>query len=776
MPYCAKLHYRPIFVVVAPEKQRSSNGYNLPLYPPTKERDENYYRDYILALLHQHCTAGHYAQLRASDLYQSFLGKEANTEYHSQLEVYDIDPSQTPGGTGMNVPYIWVNMGEIQAKVKVLESDLIRRGFRPQVKVINKDAQERKSEAKQKALAAAIFRPYGRALDEALGEGPLAEPVDSPKNAADVEEYIRRTYKDQAGVVMQAVINYAIEYYRYKELRLQLFMDVAIVGECHAGVVIKNGMPEFQYCSPLRSVSDAFSMDDHRTDAQMFITWDYMTLPEIAEEFGIKSEEFEELQKLREKNKLSWNGVPSASDSIMFQPFQEHGEVQRALVARAQWLDVKEVAAKITTDQHGNEHFHTFYDDPKKAEKGDKLEKRLVRTTREAVLIGGHILRNWGEAKNQDRSVDDPTETNLDFLSLKPYTFLGQNQSAVGILTPLYRLRHFFWTKIQLEVSKSGGKGITIHPDRLPDEWGDSTTAVPLALYYLKGTGIQIANGEMGPDDRRAVEEFDMSIGNSIEAFLRLSEAIDQEAGVAVGVPDTRQGEVVSANQLSGVTAQTNAAAAAVTAGLHERFSHFESRLLTRFCAKAKICWAMNPEKFRPALGDFNFEWLLDNVDVDLQDYGMVIYREPIDFDTLQIYVNSAVSAGMPPHVGLKIMLIAVEDVSRAIQEFYREEESRQERAEQLQLQMAREANQAMLQAKQEDLKSKVAPAQIAADAKVQGAQIAGQAAANVARIKSGDQDRANIAKQATEIFKSRAQQALEDAKMAREPENQQNP
>ena len=655
-----------------------------------RARDKAYHLEYTLALLGRYGSNASYQQAMVADAYEAFNNNQSVESYNDQLSAYDVDMTKVTGNAGDKgeVPFIWIRLGQIRAKVGVLEGDLIKRGFRPQVRAVNADALHRKAEFRLKIKADTAFAPYGKELDAALGQGPMAEPDNVPETLAEVESFVAKNYKDQAAQVTQAILLYAIEFYRYRELRLRLFLDAVIAGRCHVGIEIRAGFPIFKYYNPLRVVTDTWGEEDHRDDDSCFMACDYKSPEDIAEEFGLGLAELQDLYDRYQTDKIDFHGVGAPGGNMIYKPFAENGTNIEMLVIRSQWIDRKMVSAKVTTDKHGNEHVQTIYSEDagehkltKKEEgEGATIERRLVKTVRKAAVIGGDLVLDWGEATNTVRRIDNPAETMLDYCTLVPYSMNGKNVSLVQMISPIYALKEFFWTKIQLEISKSGGRGISIDATQLPPEWGDASSAIPIALYYLKGTGVHIRSGsstDIAGDP--PVVDFDMSVGNAIEAFLRLSEALDAEAGEMIGVTPTRQGEIVSANQLSGVTAQSNAAASLVTLGLHERFKQFESRVMTKYVEKAKICWAMNPERFRPALGDLNFDWIVKNVDVQLQDYGVFIYEEPIDKQKLEFFVTSAVSAGMPPHIGLKVMQMAEEDVQKAVDFFYKKEEDRQQ-------------------------------------------------------------------------------------------------
>jgi hypothetical protein len=208
-----------------------------------------------------------------------------------------------------------------------------------------------------------------------------------------------------------------------------------------------------------------------------------------------------------------------------------------------------------------------------------------------------------------------------------------------------------------------------------------------------------------------------------------------------------------------------------VTEGFFQRFYEFENRVLIKHLEQAKICWAMNPDRFRQAIGDSAFEFLVDNIDLDLQDYGIHVYPQPVDYENLKNFIMQAVSAGMPAHVGLKVMRIAVFNIEQAIDMFYEEEEKRKQQMMDQQQQIAAEANASNERIAAAQLQRAQVPAQITADAKLAATQMQVEGSTRNTQLKGQNEQAASGAKQATEVFKSSL--ALQEAELGRQQERE---
>ena len=774
----------------------------MPNRDPRIPRTEEAHKEMVLSFMQKHMGAAAARKLQIANAYDAFNNNQDNSVYSSQFDVFAGeeliyhtghrtgiangsigDGGEALHGRKMDVPYVWVRLGKIRKKVTLLEGELARRGFQAQVAAINREAKDRKTEFRNNTAAAIATKKDMRMVDQALGQ-PFAEPANVPDDMTKLEQHVSKNYRDKAAMVMQAILTFSVEHYRYLFMRLSLFIDAVVAGECHASCEIRNGFPWFYRVNPLKVIYDSVSDDDFLTGMTAFMEYDYVDLYDAAEHYGMDKAKATKLYEEYKNGSIQWKGVPSAyQGKAHFPAFSEDistGSMERVLQTKMQWVDFKEVQAKVWKDEFGQEFVQTYYNEKevsltaKEVSNGAKIEKRLIKSCRRATLLGGELLVEWGEVPYQTRSIDNFTETTLDVVSMIPYYINGSVVSLVDQLSPLQSLKEFFVTKLQLEIAKSGGKGISIDVSMMPPEWGGGQTAINRALYYLKGIGVHFKSHQHGDiPGTKSIEEFDTGVGRAIEAYLRLSEWLDSEMDEMSGITPTREGQITSANQLKGVTASSNAQSSLITEGFFQRFYELENRLLTKHLEQAKICWAGNPDKFRPAIGDEAFDFLVDNIDIDLQDYGVTVYPQPIDYENLKIFVMQAVSAGLPAHVGMKIMRLAVFNIEQAIDEFYEKEEERGQQQLAMQQQIAAEANASREAIAKMQMDRASVPAQIAADAKIESTKInVGGQAANI-KAKGGNERAAAMDGMATEVFK--AGLAQQEADLQRNFEAEQN-
>jgi len=408
----------------------------------------------------------------------------------------------------------------------------------------------------------------------------------------------------------------------------------------------------------------------------------------------------------------------------VFLPFNEIDNQTRALVFQAQWLDYKEVKVKVSYDSYGNEHIHylderklnalkdklkginkrenpdlhekakkevsnyasNFKLSPKETEAGAKITKRRIKTVRTAALIGGSILKEWGEEKNITRDFSNPSETTLSYHALIPNYVHHKNLSKVDELKGIQDLKNILLFKIQLEISKSGGKGITINEDMLPE--GFTTKDV---MYYLKAFGIipSVKGKEGYPENVKVVEQFDMGISDTVSQILNIVIYLDSQMDRISGISDIRQGQTQT-GQLVGVTQASLVQSSMITEHLFDLFSQFEERVFQKHADLVKILWAKKRDKFAPILGDLNMNFLESDVEVDMDDYAIFVKVTPPllrDEELIkQLVMQAWQGGGIQMSEMLDLLdLIMHDDVKQAYHNLKRKAEKREKLKAQIQ-------------------------------------------------------------------------------------------
>ncbi len=699
---------------------------------PESEKDKEWYKQNIIAIMGSTLNGSYYTTRESMvENYNYFNGEYDMERFSGITSTLSSDKKDA-------LPAIWLDFNSIRPKIYLLEGELIKRGFEVGVNAINKEAKSRRLEFKKNVVAQMYLRDVVANLkDEYDVDIPLAEEL--PDKIEELEDFVSSNYKDNHELIMEYIIRYNVEVYKWKFKRLRLFRDICVVARCFVKNEIRNGYPQWRVLNPINVVFDHNSDDDFLTDSTYFGEVHYMGNEDIIEKWNLNKKEIKELREKGKGDTLLWTGAVAGELGTIFLPYNELDNQTRALVFQAEWLDYKEVKVKVSYDSYGNEHIHylderklnalkdklkeidkkanpDLYDKVKKevsnyannfkvsskeGEAGAKIATRKIKTVRTAVLIGGNILKEYGELKNITRDFSNPSETTLSYHALLPNYVNHKNLSKVDELKGIQDFKNILMWKIQLEIAKSAGKGVVINEDMIPDKYKGAKT-----MYNLKAFGIIFSkSGTEGfPENKKAVEDFDMTLSETVSQILNVIIYLDSQMDRISGISDIRQGQIQT-GQLVGVTQASLVQSSMITEVLFDLFSQFEERVFQKHADLIKILWAKKRDKFAPILGDLNMNFLESDVEVDMDDYATFVKVTPLllrDEELIKGLVMDAWQSGGISHSEkLDLLdLIVHDDIKQAFNNLKRKAKKR----EQLQAQMRQAEQQAMMAQKMADI------------------------------------------------------------------------
>lgn len=660
---------------------------------PETEKDEKWYKDYVLAIM-QNSLDGNFSLVRTimSDNYDFFNGTQTGDEFNFLQQSEDGKES---------LPAIWINFNKIRNKVNLLIGDLISRGFEISVRSINQEAETKKMDFKKRTLTEMKMREINKELLESAGFGQLVSEQPIPESLEELNDFMKYSYKSNEELIIETALKYNIKLYQWKYKRLHLFRNVVITGRVFAKNEIRNGYPQIRMLDPRNVVFDPYATDDFLTDASYFGEVRYMSIEDAAEQYGISEKDIKDLYEYGKKGgeKLSWFGVMDYSGSgYVFSNFEKINDETRILVFSAQWYDYKKVRYKVSVDNYGNEHLK----DVEKGEKGKDIEERIIITIRQATLLGGEKLVEWGEAANQPRDIDNPSVTRLGYVSLIPNYVNFKGVSKVEELKGLQKLKDVIMYRIQLEVATAGRKGVAYDIAKLPDQMD-----IEKVMYYLKVAGITFYDsGKEGmPTGSAPIHTIDSSLSQSVQLYLNLSMMIDNEMDSVSGINEARQGQVMGSSQLVGVTQASLTQSGIITESLFELFTQFEQRIFQGHADLIKIAW-VDKDKFSPILGELGFDFLQQDIDVDLDDYAVFVEPIPHVLENKQRLTEMVMAALQSGKLSFPdaLDLLIEKDIRRGIRKFTKRVEQREQDEKEFALtqqQLAGEQAAASEQAKQ---------------------------------------------------------------------------
>lgn len=656
---------------------------------PDSQKDEAWHKQAVESItkrsLNQSYTINYVMMNQSVNFFQSL---QTGDEYKFLQESQDGDV----------LPAKWMNLNRIRPKLTTVLGGFMEKGWEIDVKAINTEAVSQKLEIKEQKRVQIRMKPTAQMMAEhsGLDFGSNEEVPDSEEELDDHME----SYKSTSEFIMWSALDWLSKLFEWDYTRSKLFLDILIMGRCFAKIEIVNGLPVIRRIDPRLMIFDTNATDDFLTDSTYFGEVRYMSMPEAIEHYGLTKDEIELIKNSTKSDSNLTNSVTSfnqdfisSRDNQILYYKQEAGEL-RVLVVTGYWADTKSYNHKISKDQYGTEHIKRVKD----TDQGEDITKKRIKIWRRGTIVGGRVLKEWGEMENQPRDRDNLCETYPPYIACIPFFMNGVGVSIVQLLKPLQDLKDITMYNISLAMSRAGAKGFIYDLAQLPDDM-----SIEQVIKYLKVVGIGLIDSKKDglPSNFNQFQQYDMSISESVSQYIGIMNMIDAEMDAISGINEARQGVAQGASQAVGVTQSLLLQSNLSTAPLEKLYRIFASRCLSQQAKLVKIAWA-GKEKFAPIIGDVGVDFLKEDIDLDLQDYGVFVQETPPlidDIRSFREFVMAALQSGNLEFIDAlelmqeKNLKLATRKYRKAIQA---KQESDQQHEQQMQAQQAQQ--QALMQ------------------------------------------------------------------------------
>lgn len=664
-----------------------------------KDKDKEYFLSKVFENLHGLDARDCAMKSVMSNMYNYFHGTQTNSSFDSIYDSFSINGGE---GDKLTLPIIHLRFNKIRAKIKSLVGDLIDMGYEIHVEAINQEAKTRITEQKAKMLALYELRP---AMEYAAAQTGIEVGVgdDIPESHEELKEMLENL-KENTEIAMEACLRVSLANCKWHYMRLQLFIDAVIAGECHAKTHIINGEAIIDRINPMNMFYPIVVDDNDFLDkTNSFCIVYYEALNEVLRKYNISEADFKKLESSANK---FFNGLSHKGKAYLTRYLDERKDI--VSVIECYWMESKKVAGVERSNEHGDTSFSIDYNNNngKSYKNGEKVKRKRVGVLRKGVLINGFLLAEWGDVENQPRYIYDYARAQKNITSYRPFYINGQSTSEVALMSQAQDFRDYLLNVLQLEITKAGGNVIAIDVSKLPADWGDPQTAIKTMLYYLKSMGVYVydsSQGEIPDSNAKAVDKFDIGIGSVISAYISLMQFIDSEMDGMSAINEARMGNATG-RELASVTAMNLSQSNKVSKYVFNGFLEFESILLTKHAQHIRTSWSIDPDRWRAAVGDNAIDLLLFDSDMTLDDHAIKVKQGVISRSDLKNYLLAAIQHGMPIEDALEIEMIAVDDIKLALHKFIKSRRIATKEAQQMQAQMAQQQQMAMLQANQDKL------------------------------------------------------------------------
>lgn len=645
----------------------------------SEKNTEKYHEDFARAIVNRSITDSWRNDFNLIAECYKFLEEGSNGELVGHLQKAD---------DGTDLPAIWLSLNSIPTKIDLLTGELETRGYDIRVRALNKEAVHRKNEEKERLRVKRRLQPLFATADADAGI-PTGESEYVPQTEEELNEYGDLSIKDKFELIMTGILKWLAKRNDWDEERKILFRDVLTAGRAWVRNEIVRGIPRSSRVHPLNMIFDTSSRKDDLSDATYFGEVEYLPLASAAERYNLTTEELQRVYNAHQEY-LGLNAAnevvsPAADYVNSFDTiggkrllwFKTVDDELRVLVTRAVWRDYKHLSHKNEINKkYGTEHLQKLppgADLREREENKTKLITKKLEIWRQCTIIGGHIIREWGEVPNQARDVNTLATTKPPYEAWIPNYSSGRGVSKVEQLAGIQLYKDILMYNMQLAVIRSGAKGISYDLAMKPD-----TMTVEQVMRYLKVYGISFYNSKdfqyLPGSNTSPFREYDLSMSDSIVRYVELMGYLDREMEKISGVSAERQGAVQGASQGLGVTQTAVFQSNLITQPYFIGFERFCSRVLNQQAKLAKISWAEGKEVFAPVIGDVGVDFLREHIDLDLEDFAAFSESVPPlirDRDKFENLVFAATQSD-PTFIDEAVAIMMEPDIRTAVRRFQR--------------------------------------------------------------------------------------------------------
>lgn len=644
---------------------------------PESQKKEDYYEKWVRAIVSSTFTDQWVAKYDVLEMLYKYYQDGSSGDLTGYLQT-------APDGSAL--PAIWTSLNTIASTIDTLVGEMEARGYDIKVRALSKEAISRKLEEKERLRAERRILPSLLEAEQKTGIKLTSEEY-IPQTEVELDHYMDYSFKDKVEIIYEGILKFIAEYSHWDEKRKRLFMDTLIANRCIVRNEIVRGIPQPRVIEPRKFIFDPNSTDDMLSDSTFFGEAEYMPLPSAAEQYGLTMKEIQEAyntyqeflgmgDQIRAKANYSTYFASIPSQRVRW--FRIIDGTPRCLVLRTCWRDIKTLRHKEdVVNKYGVEQTilkDVTNDEFIRKRDADKVVTNTIEIWRQATLVGGKFLKEWGECLNQPVDLNTLSVTKPPYEVWIPNFFDGRSVSKLEQLVTPQLLKDIAFYHVQLLMAKAGGKGIVVDMAMAPEGWTQADV-----ITHLKTNNLVFVNSkeyQMGMGNMNLFDTFDLTLSESLQQYFTIMQYLDSQIGMMSGVSQERKGQVQGSSTAVGVYDAALYASSNVTRSLYEGFRRFCERVLQHQANLARIAWA-NKEVFAPIIGDVGIDFLREHIDLDLEEVGVFVQeippsirdRQKLD-EKLAIYLQSS---GGDPQALADVLAIDMEpDIKVAVRMFQR--------------------------------------------------------------------------------------------------------
>lgn len=425
-------------------------------------------------------------------------------------------------------------------------------------------------------------------------------------------------------------------------------------------------------------------------------------------------------------------------------PYDHNGNIRVVQVYWKSRRKVKKVKSynAVTGEEEYNIYPETYICDK---DRGEEEQTLWINQAWEGTKIGKDIYVNMRPRPIQYNSISNPSRCHFGIVG-SIYNITGDKPfSLVDIMKPYSYYYDFIHDRLNKAIAKNWGKILQMDIAKVPEGWD-----VDKWMYFAKVNSIAVvdsfkegnkgaATGKLaGGLNNASTGVIDLELGNSIQQHINLLEYIKSEMSEVAGISKQREGQISNRETVGGVERAT-LQSSHITEWLFIIHDDVKKRAMECFLETAKIALRGRSKKFQYILPDGAIRVIdIDGDEFAECDYGMVVDNSS-EIQQLKSQIDTLAQAALQNQLLSFSTLMRIYSscsISEKVRLIERDEQKRQQQAEQTQqqqlqaqqqiAQMQQQEKQAELQLEdainQRDNETKIVVATISAQSRQNGA------------------------------------------------------
>lgn len=569
--------------------------------------------------------------------------------YNSNFDEKDFKHVTDPFNVGDAFPSKMQNHNIIRPKIDLLLGEESKRAFTFKVIQTNEDA------------VSGMQAEYKKMILEYL-VSTLNTSVQDDDYLADIQKYMKYSYKNIAEETAYNALNYLKEKLNFTNEFIKGWKDALIAGEELYYVGILNGEPTLERVNPLYADYDRGQDIEFIDQSTWFRRQMHLPPSTIYDRYYNKLEE-SDLDKILEMTKTGRSSMKSAGqggikwNTTLTNAMLNNEEIEGALdVYHCVWSSYKKIGFLTYIDEQGKEQIDMI-DESYDSTPEDKIEWEWITEIWEGYRVGTDIYFGIQPIAFQHQSVDALYNNKIPFTGAVYSNTNSRGKSLLEIMKPLQYMYLVLWYRLDIALARDKGKALMMDITQIPKSMGVTTEKF---LHYISSLGVIFFNpyeegwdipGREGgkPASYNQFTSVDLSMSNVIAGYIQLMAKIEDMIGEISGVSRQRQGQIQS-DELVGNVQQTIVQSSHITEPIFGKHNQVKRRCLNMVLDTAKYAWANSNKKtlhfVLPDMSRVFSDVTKDFLYADLDVFVIDSTKETQDIERLKTLLPYAVQSG----------------------------------------------------------------------------------------------------------------------------------